>query len=265
MVIKMIKLSEITSYLENKFPKEYAEEFDNIGLLVGRCERDVNKALICLDISPSVVKEAINIGAQLIITHHPVIFNPLKEISDSTVLGQALVLAIENNISIYSVHTNLDSAPGGLTDYVISKLNLTAFENIEGNLGRICTAPKGETAKSLCDRIKAEFGVNALYSTFSENKEINTVAVCNGGGGGNLAELVVGRCDVYISGDLKHHEHMAMALSSDTDFIEIRHYDSEFPVTTLLKNVLEESFAERLEVLISKTNISPLIDTDNIV
>ena len=143
----MTKLLEITNCLENEFPPEYAEDFDNIGLLVGRCDKNVTKVLVCLDCNKNVVKEAINIGAQLIVTHHPVIFNPIKSITDSTDAGEMLISALENNISIYSAHTNADSAPNGLTDTVCKKLGLAPTGNMEGNLGRICTPLTGTTAK----------------------------------------------------------------------------------------------------------------------
>lgn len=257
----MVKLSEITKFLENRFPPEYAEDFDNIGLLAGKAEREVSKVLICLDCTESVVREAVGIGAELIITHHPFIFNAIKSVNDFSSLGAAIVLALENNISIYSAHTNLDSAPGGLTDLVVSKLGLTATSNILGNLGRVCTADT--TAKSLCNKIKKEFGVETLFSTFTKDKDIKKVAVCNGGGGGELAEIAKSMCDVYISGDLKHHEVLSFA-ESDADYIEIKHYDSEFIVTELLKSELDKKFSD-IEILISRKNTSPLIDTDKIL
>ena len=149
----MIKLTKITEYLEKEFPPEYKEDFDNIGLLVGRSDKDVTKVLLCLDANKNVVKEAIKIGAELIITHHPVIFNPVKSVTDSTDFGEMLVSAIENKISIYSAHTNLDSAPNGITDTVCEKLGLIPFGNLVGDLGRICHAQSGETAKTLCAKI----------------------------------------------------------------------------------------------------------------
>ncbi|MBE7033395.1 MAG: Nif3-like dinuclear metal center hexameric protein [Ruminococcaceae bacterium] len=261
----MIKLCEITDYLEKEFPPEYKEDFDNIGLLVGRRDRNITKAVLCLDANKNVVKEAISLGAELIITHHPVIFNPVKKVTDETDFGEMLVSALENGISIYSAHTNLDSAPGGITDTVCNKLNLTPFGNLEGALGRICNAPVGTTAKILCAKIKKEFNIETLYSTFSEDREIKTVAVCNGGGGGELPEIAMKLgADVYISGDLKHHELGMMKANDNIDFIEMRHFDSEKIVTGILENKLNEKFGDKLELHISQAEVSPLLDTDKI-
>lgn len=262
----MIKLCEITDYLEKVFPPEYKEDFDNIGLLVGRGDKNITKVLLCLDANKNVVKEAVDIGAELIITHHPVIFNPVKSVTDSTDFGEMIVSAIENKISIYSAHTNLDSAPGGITDTVCKMLGISPFANLEGNLGRICHAEKGETAKTLCKKIKKEFAVNTLYSTFEKDREVKTVAVCNGGGGGELPEIAMSLgADVYISGDLKHHELGMMKVNDNIDFIEIRHFDSEKIVTEILENKLREKFSDKLEIHKSQVEVSPLLDTDKIV
>lgn len=262
----MTKLLEITSYLEECFPPEYAEDFDNIGLLAGRCEKDVKKVLLCLDCNKNVVREAAELGAQLIITHHPVIFNPIKSITDANDFGEMLVSAIESGISIYSAHTNLDSAPGGITDTVAKLLGLTPVSNMEGNLGRICAAPKGMSAKALTEKIKKEFKLKSLYSTFSRDKEVKTIAICNGGGGGSLVQAAQALgADVYISGDLKHHELSELKINDNIEFIEIRHYDCEIIARDILKEKLSNKFKDNLEILVSTSETSPLLDTDEIL
>ena len=262
----MAKLVEITNLIERKFPPEYAEGFDNIGLLVGKRDKEVSKVILCLDANKNVVKEAIDNGAELIITHHPVIFNPIKSVTTDTDTGEMIVLAIENGISIYSAHTNFDSAPGGLTDNVCQMLDLSPITNLEGNLGRFCNAPQGTTAKSLCDRIKKEFGIEKLFSTFTTDKKIKTVAVCNGGGGGELVDIArqLG-ADAYISGDLKHHEMGALKTDDTTDFIEIRHFDSEKIAPYIIKEALLKEFGKEVELIVSKAEVSPLLDTDKII
>ena len=177
-----------------------------------------------------------------------------------------LVSAIENGISIYSAHTNLDSAPGGITDTVCKKLNLTPFGNLEGNLGRICHSVQGETAKTLCKKIKKEFNVENLYSTFTKDRAVKTIAVCNGGGGGELPQIAMNLgADVYISGDLKHHEHCIFKVSDKIDFVEVRHYDCEKIVTEILEKKLSGRFGDNMEIHISKADTSPLLDTNSII
>ncbi len=259
----MVKLKAITDFIEELFPPGFAEEFDNIGLLVGRLDKDINRVIICLDCDKNVVKEAVEMGAELIITHHPVIFNPIKKVTDDSDAGEMIVSALENGISIYSAHTNFDSAPGGLTDNVVKKLDLIPIGNMEGELGRLCRAPFGETAKSLTERIKKVFGIETLYSSFTKNREIQTVAVCNGGGGGSLVETAKElKADVYISGDLKHHEHLMLKVDDSIDYIEMRHYDSEIIACDIIYEKLDERFKTDIELKISTAQSSPLIDTN---
>ena len=133
-------------------------------------------------------------------------------------------------------------------------------------MGRLCNAPAGTTAKSLCEKIKKEFGIKKLFATFSADREIKTVAVCNGSGSGELCTIAKNLgADVYISGDLKHHEMCAFKISDNIDFIEMRHFDSEIIVTKLLERKLTQKFEGKLSICISKAETSPLIDTDCIL
>src|SRR5689334_11051717 len=128
----------IIEALERLAPSSLALEWDNVGLLVGESNRAVNKALIALDATDQVVEEAVTKGADLIITHHPVIFHPVKRVTDQTVLGRRLLKLIKNNISVYSAHTNLDIANGGVNDVLFELLGLRDKEPMEQN-GIGCT------------------------------------------------------------------------------------------------------------------------------
>ena len=261
----MIKLSEIISFMEETYPLSYAEEFDNPGLLCGRSDREVSKALVCLDVTDAVVEEAIKLNCQLIISHHPVIFGEMKSITDETYLGKLLVKAIENNISIYSAHTNLDSAPNGLTDYIAKMLDLPVISNIENNLGRVLSAPKGFTAKMLIERIKAALGVERLYTTLTEDRVVRKIALCNGGGGDLVDAVARVGADIYISGDLKHHNVLNLKSYENLDYIEVRHHECEAPMKELVCNLLKEEFAGKLDVEIATSCKPVLIDAQKIL
>lgn len=260
----MIKLREITAYLEEKFPLSYAEEYDNVGLLVGKTDKVVKNILICLDCTYETILEAINLNCNLIITHHPVIFSPVKSVADNSYIGKMIITAIENGISIYSAHTNLDSAPGGLTDYLASLLSLSAVGNMENNIGRILKAPKGYTAKDLILKLKEVFSTEKIYTTIKNNKEISTIALCNGSGADLIDAAESAKADVYISGDLKHHNILYLKEKDNLDYIEIRHYDAEYPMTKLIYSTLLEKFGDAAGLYISESS-SPLIDADKIL
>lgn len=260
----MTKLHEITAYLEEKFPLSYAEEYDNVGLLVGNSDKEVENALICLDCTYETVEEAIKLGCNLIVTHHPIIFSGIKSVADGDYLGKTIIKAIENNISIYSAHTNLDSAPGGLTDYLCNLLSLTVTGNMENNVGRMLKAPEGYTAKKLISKLKEVFKTEKIYTTIKKDRKISSIALCNGSGADLIDAAAASEADVYISGDLKHHNILYLKEKENLDYIEIRHFDAELPMTKLMRDVLIEKYGDSLKLYISK-NTSPLIDADEII
>lgn len=260
----MIKLREITDYLEEKFPLSYAEEYDNVGLLVGKTDKEIKNILISLDCTYETIIEAIKLNCNLIITHHPIIFSAIKSVADSSYIGKTIIKAIENDISIYSAHTNLDGAPGGLTDYLCSLLSLSAVGNMENNIGRILKAPKSFTAKKLISKLKEVFNTEKIYTTIKKDKEISTIAFCNGSGADLIDAAESLKADVYISGDLKHHNILYLKEKENLDYIEIRHYDAELPMTRLIYNTLSEKFGRAVNLYISEIS-SPLIDSDKII
>ena len=254
----MTMLKEIIEFMEESFPLSYKADFDNVGLLAGRKNREVTKVLLCLDCDRFVVQEAISEGAQLIISHHPVIFGGLKSVTDGDPGGEMLVTAIENGISIYCAHTNLDSCIGGLTDSLCRRLGLEPIEPIEGNDGRICQ-PKGELRLlELCARIKAELGLEAVATTAQMNRPVKKVAVCNGSGAGLADAAREKGADVFITGDVKYHQVREIYLTEGFEYIEVSHYDSEKIVTELLFDRIKARFGSQLEAVISKENCPPL-------
>jgi len=119
-----MKIKSLVKKLEKKFPKNIAESWDNIGLLVGDESREITKVQISLDATEEAIDHAIEVGANLIITHHPIIFSGIKNITSKNIMGRKLLKLIENKIAVYSMHTNLDSAKGGLNQYICEKLGV---------------------------------------------------------------------------------------------------------------------------------------------
>ncbi len=255
-----VELKEIIAFMEESFPLEYKADYDNVGLLAGRRDRDVTKALLCLDCDKFVVREAVREGAQLIISHHPVIFGGLKSVTDGDPNGEMLLEAIENGLSIYCAHTNLDSCPGGLTDCLCRRLGLVPIEPIDGSDGRICR-PEGELMLlELCARIKRELEIDSVATTAQMNRPVRLAAVCNGSGGSLAAAARAKGADVYITGDVKYHQMREFYLADGFEYIQVSHYDSEKIVTELLFDRLKERFGSRLEAVISKENCPPMTE-----
>lgn len=249
-----MKLEKIIDFMETVAPKEFAMEYDNVGLLVGRYEKDITKILTALDCTIAVVQEAKEKGCEAIVCHHPVLFSGAKKITDETKEGEMLLLAIENNISIFAAHTNLDFAKGGLNDYFLEKLGFKACDTIVDNEGRIFDA-EGISVKELCQKIKKVFDVPFLRVSGDINREASKVALCTGSGK-SLWREASSKADVYITGEMGHHDILSV-LEEDCCYIEISHYDSEKIAMELLSKKLSEEFKE-IEVFISQENKNPL-------
>lgn len=120
----MISLSKLIKEFEEKFPRELAEEWDNVGLLVGDIRKKINKVMLCLDITREAVDFSVKEKVDLIISHHPFIFKGQKKILSDNVIGSKIIDVIKNDIAVYSAHTNVDAAKGGLNEYILEKMNL---------------------------------------------------------------------------------------------------------------------------------------------
>ncbi len=242
-----MKMSKIIEKLEEKYPLKNAEEWDNVGLLVGRRNKEIKKIQISLDITTDVLEKAVKNNIDLIISHHPFIFSPLKKINGDSIVGRKILTAVENNIGIYSMHTNLDSSKDGLNDYVGEKLDLKFGKIIdeikdEGyGIGRLYTLENKEMFFDFLDRMKKIFSSDTLrYSGKNlDNLKVKKVAIVNGAGSSywRLAKKL--GADLLITGDVKYHEALD-AMEENMPIIDIGHYESEHFFGEILKKELKE-------------------------
>ncbi|MDO4562727.1 MAG: Nif3-like dinuclear metal center hexameric protein [Clostridia bacterium] len=253
----MISQRDLIDYIESFAPAALAAEFDNVGLLLGHTDKEINRALLCLDADLNVVKEAVRIGADIVISHHPVIFDSLKRLCDDTPQGEALLLAAKNGISLYAAHTNFDEAKGGMNDSLSSMLGMEVVSPLCEAGGRLCAVKPAVTLGELCQRVSHVLGVRSVYTTHDLHKSIHTAALCTGGGASLSQAAIDSGADVYISGDLKHAQILGMSLSN-TAYIEIRHYDSEIIFTKLFSQRLAARFGGGLDIRISQCGENPL-------
>ena len=243
----MASVKDIIALIESVAPKENKCDFDNVGLLVGRKEAQVNKVMICLDATKEVIYEAIKSGAQLIISHHPVIFDPIKAVSSETLLGEKIILAIENGIAIYSAHTNLDFSLGGINDFVAEAFSLNEVTTLDPyiseneGLGRVGKLSCPCTAKELKDRIEKILNDKYIRIIGEPNALIKKVAVINGSGGDieyiDMAEKVGADC--LITAEVKHHVAI-YAREKGFTIIECQHYTMEHSYLESFTELLKE-------------------------
>ena len=288
--IEYMNLKEIKSFLEGMAPLAVQESWDNSGLQIGCSDKDIHKVMVCLDLTEAVLDEAEAIGADLVISHHPLIFKGLKSISGSTYQERCVRKAILSDIAVYSAHTSLDNILGGVNHKIASLLGLSSLrwldsgESAEGcdeKCGGAAEKSCGEGAEGKCGgadavarasgsgligelkepvaaaeflhTVKTIFDVKALkHSPLSSTTTIRSVALCGGAGAFLLPQAVAKGADCFISGEFHYHDYF----DPGTLLIELGHYESEQFTQDLLKESLEKAFPE-LEIVKTSVNTNP--------
>ncbi len=229
----MITVKEILNALERFAPFAIAEEWDNSGLIVGDEGQTVTHVLTTLDVTPSVIEQAIKLGAQLIVSHHPVIFNPITRLNTTDPVYQLA----NHNITAIAVHTNGDKANGGVNDRLASLLGLTDVTVAEDGMTRIGRLPEPMPAQTF-----AQHTAKALHTAVrvkSGTDMIRTVAVC-GGAAADLVIPLLTQVDAAVTGEAKHHEWLQV-LPSKT-LVDGGHYATEIAMATTLATYLNTQF-----------------------
>lgn len=232
-------VQNIFDFLNEKFPTDTACDFDNVGLLVGDPDTEVKKAVVALDCTPSAVNTALKNGCQLIITHHPIIFDPLKRV----LAGSAVYEVIKNGISVISMHTNLDVGIGGVNDclsFALSLENVTKVEAADGYLLNVGELSSPLYPNVLAVYIKEKLGGAVKY--VEADKVIKRVLLCSGSGGSYLNEVLRHGCDALITADVKHNQFLD-AERLGVSLFDAGHFDTEDVVTEPLKQMLEDKFS----------------------
>lgn len=255
-----VKVMDIIGKLESLAPEALAEDWDNVGLQVGSIHNKVSKILLALDATTETIDEAISIGAHMIITHHPMIFTPLKQVTQDKVLGNNIYKLIQNNISLYVMHTNLDTAFGGTNDVlgdIIGLYNVQGLSPDDGGMGigRIGNV-KTTTVTELTQRLKEGLDISHARIVGNLQQRVNKVAICTGSGMSYLKHAI-GKADVFITGDVKFHEAQE-AWENHIGVIDVGHYGSENIVMPKIKEYMEEfMLANNLEIIVSQINGDP--------
>lgn len=242
-----MKIKEIVEYIDSFAPMNTAMEFDNVGLLIGNGESEVSRALCALDITEAVVNEAEELGAELIISHHPIIFSPLTAIDKNDIVYKL----IENNIAAVCMHTNLDLSPNfGVNTCLADAVGVKNYSFIEGECLLIGELDNEITNKDFALKVKNALGCKGLRYTLGE-KKVKRAAICSGSGG-DLAPLAKENgADVLLTGEIKHHE-ILEANRLGVAVIDAGHFKSENIVIAPLRDKLGDRFKD-IEFKVSET------------
>lgn len=235
-----MKIKEIYSYLDDRFPFDSALDFDNTGLLIGDKNDEVTGVVVALDCTESVIDFAIEKNANLIITHHPVIFSGIKSVTEEMVVYKA----VKNGISVISAHTNLDIGKGGVNDTLCEALKLQNIEEYiceDGFAIRKASLKEEMTASELANFSAKALSANARF--IDGGKPIKTVAVCSGSGSDMLFDAINSGADAYISSEIKHNVFIEAANNNFT-VIDLGHYATEKVIVPKLCSMLKLKFPE---------------------
>ncbi len=247
----MAKVNDIYELLCGLAPLELQMDFDNSGFLLGHGSAEVNKVLLTLDVTFEAAREAVAAGAELIISHHPLIFTAVKSVTDMSADGEKLLYLAENRVAVISMHTNLDIAQGGVNDVLIEALGAKAEGALDAEgCGRVGSLPEPVAFEDFLGRCKKVLGAGGLRCCGGGS--VSRVAVMGGSGGDCVALARAMGCDTYVTGDVKHHQFL-QARELGLNLIDAGHFCTENPVLEVLAQRLRESFPA-VEFAISREN-----------
>ena len=255
----MITVNDIHNFIDSLAHSYTKESWDNVGLLCGRRDKQVKKVLIALDPFSHVCDEAVSWGADVLVTHHPLIFQAIKAVNDDTQVGKCLLTLAENGIAAINAHTNLDKAPGGVNDVLAKRLgleNIQVFhpESADENGNEIGLLRTGTVEEQpLADfvvHVKTALGCKGIRFV-SGGKPVHKVAVGGGSCGSALYEITAD-CDTLVTADIKYNQFWD-AKDLGINLIDAGHFYTENPVCAYLAEQLREKFPE-IEVKISETH-----------
>ncbi len=252
----MIKVSDVFRYLCELAPLELQMDFDNSGFLLGHGDQDVSKLMLALDVTDEVIDEAIREGAELIVSHHPLIFQPLRTVTDESPEGRRVLKLIENRLSVISMHTNLDIAEGGVNDVLSAALGLQSPSPLDGNgCGRVGSLSERKSFQDFLSFVKETLRCNGLRYVDAE-RPVFRVAVMGGSGADSIERAALLGCDTYVTADIKYHQ-FQKALDLGINLIDADHFGTENPVVPMLAEKLGARFPE-IRVLVSRAH-GPII------
>ena len=254
----MTTVREIESFLYGWAPRELAESWDNVGLLVGDPEAAVERVLVALDITPQVAEEALERGCQLIVAHHPVMncaWHPVQTVRADDRQGRTLTALLRGGVAAICMHTNLDAAEGGVNDILAEKLGLTQPEMLtEEKIGRIgtlkCEIPLVEFTHSVIELL----GCNGLRYV-DAGRPVHRVAVGGGACGCYIPQAVAAGCDTFVTSDLKYNDFLD---TEGLNLIDAGHFPTENVVCPALRDRLAEAFPA-VDVLCSTSHSREII------
>ena len=248
-------VGQILTLLNEIAPPELAESYDNVGLLAGHPDWPVERVLCALDLTKDVAAEAKTVGAQLIVTHHPIFFRGRKNVREDDTEGAAVCALIRERLALIAAHTNFDNATPGVNDALAAALGLKDVEAALHGM-RVGTLEKDLSVTEFAGLVEAKLNTRARWYAAGE-KRVRRVAVLGGAGGDFFEEALELGADAYVTGEVRHHEALA-AVGQGLCVVEGGHYETEQIAIKLLINCLQARCdALKYNVSVIESRLSP--------
>ncbi|MCD8084237.1 MAG: Nif3-like dinuclear metal center hexameric protein [Clostridiales bacterium] len=254
-----MRCSEIVTYLEKLAPPEYACEWDNPGFQVGRSDKDVKRVLVALDATDEVIRQAEEEGADMIVTHHPLIFKPLRQVNDENFISRRVLHMIRADLCYFVMHTNFDIAPGCMADLAAERLGMIAEEPLETTaeadgvpvgIGKVGWLSRAMTGGELAGRGRERFDLPfvTVYGTEQVTQPLQRIAISPGSGGSMVGEALRKGVSALITGDIGHHDGIDAA-ANHMAVIDAGHYGLEHIFIPFVAEFLEQISGGELSVI----------------
>ena len=259
-----MKIKQVLSALEQFAPLPLQESWDNAGLQLGLTEVEVSGALLCLDVNEQIVDEAIQKGCNLIVSHHPLLFRGLKQISGADYVQRCVIKAIKHDIVVVSMHTNMDNALDGVNWKIAEKLDLQecaffaqkSVEGIEAGSGVVGKLPQAMQARAFIELVKNQFQCKSAQCNALLQRPIRKVAICGGAGDFLLPDAIREGADAFITGEMHYHQYFGY--EQQIQICVIGHYQSEQYTAEIFCDIIQkECLGVRTEI--AETNTNPIV------
>ena len=258
-----MKIKQVLSALEKFAPLPLQESWDNAGLQLGLTEAEVSGALLCLDVNEKIVDEAIAKGCNLIVSHHPLLFRGLKQISGADYVQRCVIKAIKHDVVIVSMHTNMDNALDGVNWKIAERLGLEGckffaqktIDGLEAGSGVVGDLPSEMGARPFVELVKNKFHVECAMCNELLERPIRKVAICGGAGDFLLPEAMGEGADAFITGEMHYHQYFGH--EQQIQMCVIGHYQSEQFTAEIFRDIIQrECLGVRTEI--AETNTNPI-------
>lgn len=247
-----MKAYELTNWLDTRYPAKAAENWDNVGLLVGNDDKEISHVFLALDLTEETLEEAIAAGADMILTHHPMIFSGLKKINNHTFTGRKILTLIKKDIPYYAMHTNYDIL--GMADLSAEYIKLcdttvlSVTDETDGSVqgfGRVGKLPRKMRLGDYARLVKESLKLSDVKVYGDLDKEVECAAICTGSGKSMIAEAIAAGADVYVTGDIDHHTGID-TVAQGLALIDAGHYGTEYIFMDDVKEELGKAFPKLL-------------------